>query len=38
MQVLPPLVFAKLAKVIKAAVRDNWAELARRIPELNKLP
>ena len=37
-QALPPSIFAELAKVIKAAVRDDWGELARRIPELNKLP
>jgi hypothetical protein len=38
MQALPPPVFAGLAKVIKGAVGDGWAELTRRIPELNKLP
>jgi hypothetical protein len=31
---LPGPVFADLTKLIKAAVRDDWAELVRRIPDL----
>jgi hypothetical protein len=38
MQALPPYVFSKWAKVIKAAVGGDWDELAGRIPELKKFP
>jgi Hemerythrin HHE cation binding domain len=33
-QVLPAPAFAETTKLIKAALRDDWAELTRRIPEL----
>jgi len=38
MQALPPSVFGGLARVIEAAVGDDWEELTRRIPELKRLP
>ena len=33
-QALPGLAFTGLTKLIKAAIRDDWAELVRRIPDL----
>jgi hypothetical protein len=32
--VLPPDVFAMVAGLVRQAVGDDWAELARRIPDL----
>lgn len=34
LQAFPPQVFAEMAKAIKAAIGNDWAELTRRIPEL----
>ena len=33
-QVMPEAVFARVAKLIHAAIGDDWSELTRRIPEL----
>jgi hypothetical protein len=33
-QALPELAFAGATKLIQAAIGNDWAELARRIPEL----
>ena len=33
-QALPGPAFTGLTKLIKAAIRDDWAELVRRIPDL----
>jgi iron-sulfur cluster repair protein YtfE (RIC family) len=35
MTLMPPQVFASLKPLIRKTVGENWAELARRIPELN---